>query len=132
MEISLRYVGTLGRRMDEQRKNAYRYLLYWAMLNLRMLAWSAPRWWQWFNPFVWRRQSRVLGYVGELADWMHNMASSASADFKGFNEAWFWEDLEVLQQRYPEFHPTRYRGRFDERIAEAAVSQPSGSAEQLK
>ena len=25
--------------MDERRKNAYRYLLYWAMLDIRPIAW---------------------------------------------------------------------------------------------
>ena len=38
--------------MDDHRKNAYRYLLYWAMLDIRPIAWL--RWfhgWRVLNPF---------------------------------------------------------------------------------
>jgi hypothetical protein len=105
--------------MDDRRKNAYRYLLYWAMLDIRPIAWL--RWfhgWRVLNPFDWRWKFRMVRYAGSLADSLHNLALFSSIDFEGFDEDWFWKDLECVNTRYPDFAPGRYRGIFEERLKE--------------
>ncbi len=72
--------------MDEQRKNAYRYLLYRAMLDIRPLGWMNWGWVRAWNPLYWRRERPRIRYAGAVADWLHNMAAFSSRDFEGFNE----------------------------------------------
>ncbi len=53
--------------MDDHRKNAYRYLLYRAMLDIRPIAWL--RWfqgWRVLNPFHWRQCFRQVRFAGDL------------------------------------------------------------------
>ena len=52
-------------KMDTHRKNAYRFLLYWAMLDIRPLAWHGyVRGWRKLNPLNWRRQIRAMRIAG--------------------------------------------------------------------
>ena len=105
--------------MDDHRKNAYRYLLYQAMLEIRPIAWL--RWfhgWRTLNPFHWRWQLRRIRYAGSLADWLHNLASFSSWNFERFDEDWFWRDYEYVTKKYPEFGATRYRELFERRLKE--------------
>jgi hypothetical protein len=61
--------------MDEQRKRAYRNLLYWAMLDLRSHTPVSPytllHWW---NPRIWLRCVAQLRRTVIIADWLHNLA----------------------------------------------------------
>ncbi len=102
--------------MDEHRKNAYRYLLGWAMLEIRTIAWWSIRWRSIWNPLYWRAELRRIRYLGTLADWLHNLALYSPMDFDQFNEEWFWQDLERIEKRYPEFMPSHYRAIFDGRL----------------
>lgn len=104
--------------MDEHRKNAYRYLLHWAMLDIRMNAWSRLRWLVW-HPLHWRAELRRVRYSGDLADALHNLALFASLDFERFDEERFWGDFAGVEKRYPEFHPSRFRSVFEERLSQA-------------
>jgi hypothetical protein len=105
--------------MDENRKSAFRYLMYWAIvLDVRPVAWFSIRWLHIWNPFYWRRELRRIRYAGAVADWLHNLALFSSLEFERFDEARFWKDLEFLEEYYPEFLPSRFRKIFDERLRE--------------
>jgi hypothetical protein len=99
--------------MGEQRKQAYRYLLYWAMLEIRPLQWLSGRGWRSWNPFYWRREARRIQCAGAIADWLHNLALYSSLDFRGFNEEWFWRHFETARSAFSEFGLERYRDLFD-------------------
>ncbi|MEQ8789522.1 MAG: hypothetical protein RIC55_24725 [Pirellulaceae bacterium] len=101
--------------MDDQRKNAYRYLLYWAMLDIRLVAWIRLPWW---NPFAWRQTWRRIHYAGSVADWLHNLAFFASTEFEGFDEEWFWNELHSFERRFGDFDLGRYKSVFDRRLDE--------------
>ncbi len=105
--------------MDEQRKMAYRYLLYWAMLDLRPLQWLGGRGWRAWSPIHSRAPARRVRRAGAIADWLHNLARYSAHDFRGFNEEWFWRDYESARSRYPDFGLERYRDQF-ERFASPA------------
>lgn len=102
--------------MDEHRKNAYRYLLYWAMLDIRPVAWLRLR-----NLLCWPGEVRRIRRAGALADWLHNLALFSSMDFDGFDEEWFWRDGELLASRYPGLDLEQYRRIFEARLAEEAT-----------
>ncbi len=114
--------------MDERRKHAYRYLLYWAMLDIRSLEGLGCGWFRAWNPFYWRREGRRIQCAGALADWLHNLALYSSVNFQGFNEEWFWRDFESVRARYAEFGLERYRHGFDRRVS--ATLESEGIAEQ--
>jgi hypothetical protein len=107
--------------MDAQRKAAYRWLLYWAMLDIRRLAWMGFRWRERVNPFFWRRAWRQMRYAGEVADWLHNLAAYSIVDFDGFDEEWFWRGYRRLLDAYPESGVEHYRGEFDRRSTSASA-----------
>ncbi len=106
--------------MDEHRKYAYRFLLYWAMLDIRPIAWLPHRG-QWFSPFFWQRHIRRVRALGELAEWLHNMASFSKRDFAGFDEKWFWDDFERLRAKHPEFQ--YYRSLFQNALTESQTGR---------
>ncbi len=111
--------------MNDHRRNAYRYLLYWAMLDIRQIEWLGwVRGCRKLNPLSWRRQIRAIRFSGALADWMHNLAFASSVDFEGFNEDWFWRDFEAVNKRYPDFQPSRYRELFEGRLRELEAGSP--------
>jgi hypothetical protein len=111
--------------MDEQRKHAYHYLLYWAMLEIRPLAWLR---WGW-NPLSWRRESRRIRCAGATADWLHNLALFSSMNFEGFNEEWFWRDFEWLRSQYPDFGLERYHNLFERQLGQPRESATPGKDE---
>jgi hypothetical protein len=113
--------------MDTHRKNAYRFLVYWAMLDIRPLAWHGyVRGWRKLNPLNWRRQMRAMRVAGE---WMHNLAMFAAVDFDGFDEGWFWEDGERFKSRCPGTAPNRYRQIFEERLRQLEQGVAGHSAD---
>lgn len=101
--------------MDERRKNAYRYLLYWAMLDIRPIAWLRLG-----NPLRWPDEVRRIRRAGALADWLHNLALFSSLDFARFDEEWFWRDGRSLEARYPGLDLERYRRIFEDHLAGSA------------
>ncbi len=110
--------------MDEQRKYAYRYLLYRAMLDIRPLQEFGGRGWRAWNPIHWRREARRVRWAGALANWLHNLALYSAHDFRGFSEEWFWRDFESVRSRFPEYEMEMYLEEF-ERCASPA---PEGSS----
>jgi hypothetical protein len=110
--------------MDEARKRAYRQLLYWAMLDIRPVAWlSLHRRWL---PFVWPTERQQISRAGFLADWLHNLAASSALDFERFSEEWFWRDHETACRRHADL--TRYRRIFEMWLATPLGEVPSADA----
>lgn len=110
--------------MDENRQNAYRFLLYWATLDIRPLL-SFPHWkWCGLNPSRWQRQFRRVRLCGAIAEWLHNMAQysgnsfGSGNGFKQFDEQRFWREHERLCQHYPEAGMERYQDLFERRLTE--------------
>ncbi len=104
--------------MDGTRKQAYRYLLYWAMLDIRPIAWIRLDTRQMLNPWHWRQVARLRRRAGVIADWLHNLALFSALDFEGFDEEWFWRELEAFNRRNPEYGLMHYRERFERHLAE--------------
>lgn len=98
--------------MDEQRKRAYRHLLYRATLDIRPLAWLRLGW----NPLKWRQNAWLVRRAGTIADWLHNLASYSERDFEGFDEAWLWRDFENLNRRHPDYQLSCYKDAFERRL----------------
>src|SRR5262245_45011111 len=116
--------------MNEQQKNAYRLLLYWAMLEIRIRCQSYGP--QSINPFEWYRRYRAGRIAGAIADWLHNLASFAAYDFDGFDEKWFWDEHSRLCKRFPDadlqhFLENYKRGTLP-RSKSAAVPSPPPAA----
>ena len=100
--------------MDTERKQAFRYLLHWAFVDIRTIEWngtfllgnrpvSLPVWLG--------RSVRKARRAGAVADWMHNLAIYSAVDFEGFDEGMFWREYDRLVQRYPEL--SHYKETFD-------------------
>jgi hypothetical protein len=98
--------------IDSHRANAYRHLLDMAMLDIRMLCQSRGRmgWW----PNEWRLAYRRSRRAGALADWLHNLASFAAREFRGFDDARFWQSM-------PTGSPF---DAYERHFAEALTGQP--------
>ena len=101
--------------MESRTKEAYRHLLYVALLTIRADCQSRGR--ESMSPFVWRRQYRRSRIAGATADWLHNLADRAVADFDGFEEKRFWEEHSHLCSRFPGQRLERYREIFDQFLA---------------
>jgi hypothetical protein len=91
--------------IDSHHKSAYRYLLYRAMLDIRPIAWQPS------NPLAWMRHKRRARELGELANWLHNMAFFSHRDFQNFDEQIFWREFDRLRIAHPEL--ARYRDHFE-------------------
>ncbi len=98
--------------MDDQRKSAYRNLLYLAMLDIRPVERLGTGGW-WSIAIHGRREVRRVEWAGAIADWLHNLALFSAHDFRGFDEQRFWREFEAIRSGYPEFGPDRYRARFE-------------------
>jgi hypothetical protein len=84
--------------LSKNEQQAYRKLLYFAMLDIRNLC--QPRGSESNNPIVWRRQYRLARVAGALADWLHNLAQIAATDFNAFDSNWFWQEYHGLCRRF--------------------------------
>ena len=102
-------------RMNDYRKSAYRYLLYWAMLDICGVAWIRFSLW---NPLSWMAEVRQIRRAGAIADWRHNLALFASIDFANFDEDRFCSDLEHVKRWDANFTGYNYRDVFQKRLSE--------------
>lgn len=116
----------MSQLMDEQRKYAYRQLLYWAMLDIRIYCQSRGE--ASTDPAVWQQQYEHSRIAGAIADWLHNLADQASRDFAGFNEEGFWQQHAYFCRRFPDGSFTVYRQRFDQYLADDTNSNANGNA----
>jgi hypothetical protein len=101
------------------RKLAYNYLLYSAMLEIRGLQSVTHPWprWRIISPRYWRRELRFIRYCGALADSLHNLAMFSSYDYERFEEDTFWAEIERIRTQFPGM-ADNYRGRFEGRLSE--------------
>ncbi len=100
--------------LTECEKEAYRYLLYQAMLDIRQLCQSRSK--ASVNPVEWRRQYLSSRAAGALADWLHNLAHYSSLGFRGFDADWFWQEYDGLCRQYNHVKTGKwldYRKRFE-------------------
>jgi len=70
--------------MTSTQKSAYRYLLYLAMLDIRIYCQSRGE--PSADPAVRERQYHSSRIAGAIADWLHNLALAAADDFERFDE----------------------------------------------
>lgn len=114
--------------MNESRKAAYRNLLYWSFLEIRLHA--APAWSPgvWLNPFRLIKQVKILRKQGALASWMHNLASYSSMDFRDFDEKLFWLGGEDFA-RYDPTAVTRYRAFFEQALTDGQLTNADARLE---
>ncbi len=102
--------------LTEHEKAAYRYLLYQAMLDIRILC--QPR--LSISIREWRRQYRNSRIAGRTANWLHNLAHCSVNDFHGFDAYWFWQEYDDLSKRFIEFSSGNwmdYRRRYSDHLA---------------
>lgn len=95
--------------MDERRKNAYRYLLYQFMLDIR----TTPIF-ESALPADWTAELRDnrLRYSGSVAYLLHNFALQAATDFVDFDEERFWRNIEACNQIGPKDYLSHFRKVF--------------------
>ena len=110
--------------MDDQRKYAYRQLLYWAMLDIRIYCQSRGD--LSADPAVWKDQYERSRIAGAIADWLHNLANQASRDFEGFTEEAFWQQHAYFCRRFPDGSFDVYRKRFDQYLGDGTDSLGTG------
>ena len=91
--------------MDEARKNAFRRVLYAAMLDFRG-HWPINPYQksEWSRPWLFPKIARRLREIQLMADWLHNLAEFAANDFERFDERFFWKDYEQMLQHNPALH----------------------------
>lgn len=99
-------------------KSAYRYLLYLAMLDIRIYCQSRGE--PSTDPAVYERQYRHSRIAGAIADWLHNLALAASSEFNRFDEDGFWKTHAYFCQKFPS-ELARYRTQFDQRLQAAKL-----------
>lgn len=100
--------------MPPERQEAYRHLLYAFLVRTRM-GHRAITWW---NPFSWWREARALICLRDTADCFHNLAQFSVWHFERFDEVRFWEDVERLGRTHGMHLIARYRGIFDDYLAD--------------
>jgi hypothetical protein len=96
---------------------AYRYLLYHAMVDIRSFAWM--RFWSFrlLNPMNWRATLDRIRRAGVIADWLHNLALFSVLDFEEFDEARFWSDFRLLNERHPGARLGWYKDIFERELS---------------
>lgn len=98
--------------MDAHRKKAYRFLLYWAMLQIRPIQWHR-RW----SPLRWKHNRNAVRKAGLIANWLHNLAFFSTLEFDGFEEERFWRDYDWFVEHHPDCGITEYKKVFDRELA---------------
>src|SRR4051812_22921992 len=103
--------------MDAMRAKAYRYIIYWALLEIRGLSWFAWRTRDRWNPFFLMRSIPYIRASGAVAEWLHNIAHFSANDFAGFEETWFWSEYDGMRAKHGSLWRYDYRKIFDEHLA---------------
>ncbi|MCA8831635.1 hypothetical protein [Hymenobacter pini] len=97
--------------MDENRKNAYRHLLYYFLIEIRTI--PTPN-----QPELSLEQLKKRSYyAGAVAYHLHNFALAAASDFTEFCEESFWSGLRRFSVNNPTIDLSHYRGIFDQQLA---------------
>jgi len=97
--------------MDDNRKNAYRYLLYHFLLEIRTIPTPDQ------PPFSLEQLEKRSYYAGAVAYRLHNFALAVASDFTGFCEEDFWAGLRHFSASNPKIDLSHYRKVFDQQLA---------------
>ncbi len=104
--------------MEKVRAKAYRYIIYYGLLDIRGLTWYAwdkrQKWSPWFL-FLSIDKIRARGAIAEC---LHNLGQFSANDFVGFDESWFWKEYDQMKARYGKHWPNDYREIFESRLTE--------------
>lgn len=126
MKVNAANLNAEAEPLDEHHKYAYRQLLYWAMVDIRIYCQSRGE--PSTDPAVWQRQYYDSRIAGAIADWLHNLASQASLDFAGFTEEVFWDTHAHFCRRFPDGSFAVYRQRFEQCLAMSLNSNATDNA----
>ena len=111
--------------MEERQIRAYRRLLYWAMLDIRMLCQSRGR--RLLSPLEWRRQYDRSRTAGAIADWLHNLALYASGTLEEFNCNHFWKEYDGVCATHAKYVGAErifdYRKRFMQALDDTLIQR---------
>ncbi|RPD49990.1 hypothetical protein DNI29_04125 [Hymenobacter sediminis] len=103
--------------MTENQKDAYRYLLYHFLIEIRTI--PVP------NQPQQNDNKRIAFhsyYAGSIAYQLHNLALAAATDFVGFDELNFWNGLQQFSANNPSINLDHYQRIFNSRLAELGCS----------
>jgi hypothetical protein len=103
--------------MDANRKLAYRFVIYWGMLDIRRLQNDIDRPLRLLNPIRLYRTWRHAQRAGATAEWLHNAAHFSTFDFEDFREDWFWNEHDRLVERFG--NDFNYRDVFEARLKDS-------------
>jgi hypothetical protein len=113
--------------MDNNRKQAYAFLLSAALLHLKWdLVGFLPGLNLW-QPWRLLRQSHSIRRAANRAVAFHNLAILLAQDLDGFDEEYFWKEIEEFRRRFPQDW-ANYRSMFERKLAgeEVYVIKPGG------
>jgi hypothetical protein len=97
--------------VSEERKAAYRHLLYIAMLFIRNVCTSRAK--PSISPLLIYEKYKWSIAAGAVAEWMHNLADFSVRDFEGFDEELFWSEITYLGPRFKQVNFQRYKEVFE-------------------
>ncbi len=115
--------------MDRNRKLAYNYLFYAAMLQFRSLDHidHVRPWWRVLHPLTWSRKIRHVRFCGALANALHNLAFFSAHDYERFEEDRFWAGMNLLDSHHSGIGGL-FRRMFEEQLQELQTGEaPPGS-----
>jgi hypothetical protein len=92
--------GFLFTGMTPERKELYRDLLGWAMVDMRVHSANSTTM---VRSLLGRRRNHreVLHFIYAMTTWLHNTALYSATDFDGFNEDWFWDGYSNFRRKFP-------------------------------
>jgi hypothetical protein len=99
--------------MDTLRKEAYRHLIYVAMLDMR----CSPPTARWWSLSRWKAIYAETLRVKELANTFHNIARYSARNFDGFDETRFWKDIDCVASQWRDPVDYDYRKIFEQYLA---------------
>ena len=103
--------------MDTTRKNTYRYILYYFLLDIRKTPMPPGK-----HHYEQGDIDHIVKhsyYAGAVAYQLHNLALASANDFESFNEESFWLGLETFSVNNPEIAVAGvHKQVFTSRLAE--------------
>ncbi|MGI4760406.1 MAG: hypothetical protein ACRYF0_06855 [Janthinobacterium lividum] len=87
--------------MKEKKKELYRQLLYWAMIDMRMHSASGISILRSLLSRHRRTHYTINRFTYAMNNWLHNTALYSTSNFVGFKEELFWEDYRRFRQEFP-------------------------------
>lgn len=103
--------------ITNEKKEAYRFLMYYSFLHIRSIEGMANPSSIIINPFRIVKIVKYINEAGAVANWMHNLALFSSLGFRGFKENEFWQSSQHLKKKYPETF-AYLKGIYESRLRE--------------